>query len=889
MNIFVTILVEFFLISSSVLLLFKLRSRIGLAPLYLLLGAVQYLQADAGTSFSLNLFEGYVIYPGSIILFSLLLFSVLLIYIKEGVASTRALIFGIIVSNIIMAFVFQITYVQQLLGSQINNGSVNPNSVFIIDFKYFSRGTTIMFLDFILLIILYQFLISRFKKLPYFFTLFSALFLILMFDAIVYNLAMHYGTVLFKPSLVCHLIGKAISAVVFSILLYTYLEFIDKEAGKASFIAHQERDIFEIINYRKKYKDLILEKQKVEQELSSQLEVTLNSISDGFISINTNWCYTYVNKKAGELLSRNPSDLLGKHIWTEFPGGDGLPFYKAYNKAVETQQAQIFQDYYEPLDKWFESKVYPSQEGITVYFTDITERKKSEELLEESERNLDNIINNIGDPLFVKDEQSRMLIVNDAFCKMFNVSRNEVLGKTMAEDLTPSESESFLSIDRKVVESGEENITEESFTINGREKQVISTKKTRYIDGNGKKFLIGTIRDITASKIAEENNKMLLTLVETSDEFIGLATLQGVPIYLNKMGRQMVQLGANEALPRHITDFYPEHLHDAIKNEHMVSVYKTDKWKGESEFVNFKTGKLIPIEMSGFIIKDRNSKPIALGIVASNITVRKKAEAELNRHKNNLEELVASRTSELEKEKIKAQSADLMKSAFLATMSHELRTPMNSIIGFTGILLKQIAGPLNPEQIKQLKMVKNSGEHLLGLINDVLDISKIEAGKLNVSFSPFDYLNILESTIEFVSPQVSAKGLKIITEITEMEITLVSDQGRVEQILLNLFSNAIKFSEKGTIEIKVDVIGDHVVTQVIDQGVGIGEKDVLKLFIPFTQLKDDLSRNHEGTGLGLSISKSLIEMLGGTIQVQSEIGKGSNFTFKLPLNNRDAE
>jgi signal transduction histidine kinase len=180
-------------------------------------------------------------------------------------------------------------------------------------------------------------------------------------------------------------------------------------------------------------------------------------------------------------------------------------------------------------------------------------------------------------------------------------------------------------------------------------------------------------------------------------------------------------------------------------------------------------------------------------------------------------------------------------------------------------------------------MVKNSGEHLLGLINDVLDISKIEAGKLNVSLYPFNYISCLEKTTEFLLPQAAKKGLDMKMEISTRKITLVSDERRVEQILLNLLSNAIKFSTKGTITIRVDIDNDMLVTQVIDQGIGIDEKDIVKLFMPFIQLEGGLSRSHEGTGLGLAICKNLIEKLGGTINVKSELGKGSNFTFQLPL------
>ncbi|WP_299101586.1 ATP-binding protein [uncultured Winogradskyella sp.] len=301
---------------------------------------------------------------------------------------------------------------------------------------------------------------------------------------------------------------------------------------------------------------------------------------------------------------------------------------------------------------------------------------------------------------------------------------------------------------------------------------------------------------------------------------------------------------------------------------------------------------------------DEDNIPIKLFGTIQDITERIIREKELLNFKINLENIVSKRTEELndskeallnlvedineqtielEKEKMKAQSADLMKSAFLATMSHELRTPMNSIIGFTGILLKELAGPLNKEQKKQLSMVERSGQNLLRLINDVLDISKIEAGKLNVSYEPFNYLVSIHKTIDFLKPQVDKKGLTIITQIEDKDIVIDSDERRIEQVLLNLISNAIKFSDKGIITVKVDVKDSNVVTQVIDEGIGVSAKDIDKLFEPFTQLEDGLNRKQEGTGLGLTISKSLIEKLGGTIFVCSELDTGSKFTFSLPL------
>ncbi|MCB0463125.1 MAG: ATP-binding protein [Flavobacteriaceae bacterium] len=757
MNIYITILLEFLLISSSVLLLFRFRSKIGLAPLYILLGAVQYIQAFSGTMINFKVFEKFTIYPGSVIMFCAVLFAVLLIYIKEGVSSARTLIIGIIISNFIISVLFEITYIQEFTSQNLNEAV--PTSIFLINYEYFITGTIILLVDFILMVIIYQFLVSKISNLYFFLVLFLSLFLVLIFDSLAFNLILKMRSGELVNSLIGHLIGKSVSALIFSVILYLYLRFIDQEKSNVSFIANQNRDIFSIIRYRKRYLDLKVEKAQVEKKLTSQIESTLNHISDGFVSLDTNWCYTYINIKAGELVGRSPESLMGKHIWTEFPELVNDPFYKECYRASETKGTIYFENYYKPFDKWFESRVYPSEDGLAIYFTDITEKRQ-----------------------------------------------------------------------------------------------------------------------------AETNNQMLLSLIETSDDFIGLATLEGKPVYLNAKGRQLVGLDIDEDLPNSVADFFPENYRDSILNKHFLDIHDSNKWNGEVQFKNFKTGNLIPIEMSSFLIRDNiTNEPIALGNVATDITERKRTETELKKHKNNLEELVELRTSQLEKEKIKAQSADLMKSAFLATMSHELRTPMNSIIGFTGILLKEYAGPLNEEQKKQLSMVKTSGQHLLGLINDILDISKIEAGKLKVSFAPFNYLTTLEKTIDFLSPQAVKKGLVIETEITELEIIINSDERRVEQVLLNLLSNAIKFSEKGTILVKVDIIENLLVTQIIDQGIGISKKDLNKLFMPFIQLNGGLNRTHEGTGLGLAICKSLITKLGGSIHVKSKKGEGSNFTFKLPI------
>ena len=272
------------------------------------------------------------------------------------------------------------------------------------------------------------------------------------------------------------------------------------------------------------------------------------------------------------------------------------------------------------------------------------------------------------------------------------------------------------------------------------------------------------------------------------------------------------------------------------------------------------------------------------------ITLLKDSEYKLKEYSENLEDMVEKRTNELQEINIKlyqmmekAKDADRLKSAFLATMSHELRTPLNSIIGFTGIILQGLAGPLNDEQRKQLTMVQNSARHLLDLINDVLDISKIEAGQLEVTKEPFDIREAIEKVVQTVSTMASKKNIILSHEIdSEVEI-IESDRRRVEQILLNLVNNAVKFTDRGKIKIECGANGNWLKIQVIDTGIGIKQEDKSKLFETFRQIDTGLSRQREGTGLGLSICKKLVELLGGKIKAESEFGVGSTFSFTLPI------
>jgi len=273
-------------------------------------------------------------------------------------------------------------------------------------------------------------------------------------------------------------------------------------------------------------------------------------------------------------------------------------------------------------------------------------------------------------------------------------------------------------------------------------------------------------------------------------------------------------------------------------------------------------------------------------VVGHDVTDRIAAEQALRTAHTELEQRVADRTAELTRSNQALEQASLTKDRFLASMSHELRTPLNAITGFTGTLLMRLPGPLTPDQDKQLRIIKHSSQHLLALINDILDLAKIQSGNVTLSRQPIVCQEVIDEVTASLRALAEQKGLDLAITVPPEPIVLRTDRRALSQIMINLMNNAIKFTDRGGVRVALSQCTQHdqrcIEIQVADTGIGMSPEDQAHLFELFTQADNPHTRQQEGSGLGLHLSQKLAGLLGGQITVKSAAGQGSTFTVRLP-------
>ena len=655
-----------------------------------------------------------------------------------------------------------------------------------------------------------------------------------------------------------------------------------------------------------------------DRELSaSLLQAVLEAVADGIVAVDTSGNLTTYNRKLLELWGLPESTFSSRRFESVLDAALQAAVHPETCRArfvqIFSQPDLVAHDLIELKDgRVLERHSLPQHMGEAIVgrvtsYRDVTERLRAEKELRRSEELFRAVFFGIPDLAGIVDVASGQFVeVNDGCDRLLGLRRDEIVGLRAAElPIWPSREERSRII-HEIERAGEVSGLE--FALRRKDGQQCRVSgSARVLEIRGRASIVLLLRDVTEQRRLEDELRRLNAdlerrvfdrtaelerevaehrrteeslrqserryreLVESANSIILRWDTEGRITFLNEFGQAFFGLGEEQYLGRSVLGtIVPKSEssgRDLIALMRHIAQHPEDHTVNENENVR-RDGERVWIAWTNRPVYDDHGAVVETLSVGNDITQLKNAERELK---------VAKEA---------AESADRLKSAFLATMSHELRTPLNSIIGFTGILLEGLAGPVNEEQTKQLRMVQNSSRHLLALINDVLDISKIEAGQLTVQKEPFDFRESATRAVTSVKPLLDKKGLRLRLDVAPEVGTLVNDRRRVEQVLMNLLSNAIKFTDRGEVEVVTAVQDGDVVTSVRDSGIGIKPEDQQLLFRPFQQVDAGLARAHEGTGLGLSICRKLLSLLGGSIDFRSTYGVGSVFTFRIPVNAR---
>ncbi|HUI57973.1 MAG TPA: PAS domain S-box protein [Bryobacteraceae bacterium] len=510
-------------------------------------------------------------------------------------------------------------------------------------------------------------------------------------------------------------------------------------------------------------------------------------------------------------------------------------------------------------------------------------RKRAEEALRDSEERVRLLLDSTGEAIFGIDLQGLCTFANRACLRLLGYADAQAMvGKSVHSLIHHSRADrrphpqAECAINR-AVRSGE-GVHADNEVFWRADGTSFPAEYWSYPVLKGREAVgtVVTLRDLTERRRAREEQQKLISVVESADDFIGLASPDGKLTYLNQGACKLIGLESPQAaIGMPLFAVHPESHWDRLRDEFMATAARTGSCRGETQLRHFRTGETIDVLLNAIVVRHPdNGEILCFAALMHDITRRKRDEEAL---------LQAKRS---------AETANRLKSEFLANMSHEIRTPMNGVIGMTGLLLDT---ELTPKQRRYAEIVRSSGESLLNLINDILDFSKIEARKLQLETVEFDLRSILEDAVELLLPAARKKGLRLECVVSqEVPPRLQGDPGRLRQILLNLGGNAVKFTPTGNVLLETRLVREQEGLAVIrfsvkDTGIGVPAERQADIFSPFTQGDGSTTRKYGGTGLGLAISKQLAELMGGQIGVESEPGSGSTFWFTAVFEKRQGK
>lgn len=613
-----------------------------------------------------------------------------------------------------------------------------------------------------------------------------------------------------------------------------------------------------------------------------------------------------------------------------------------------------------------EVRIVPCAENeALVIVRDITNRKMIEAALKSSQAFLDRVINAVSDPIVVKDQQHRWTMVNNALCQFLGKSRETLLGRSDYEILPEAEARRFGETDDYVFASGQEVEDEVTLTDVTGNCRILSTKKVAFTTASGSQSLVGVARDITDRKqlelaLRQTAKREIATtrILQQMRQSLDLSTIFGATTHELRQvigcdrvlvyrfnsdwsgvlvaesvadnWSPVIRIPANPSLTQIVINQPNCTARELANSDHLIQDTYLQETQGgpyrrgahyrsvadiyEAEFdrcyldfleqLQARAYLIVPIlsgnQLWGLLATYQNDAPRQWESTEIKMVAQIGVQLGVAVQQAELFTRTQQQAEELKLAKEAADAANCAKSEFLANMSHELRTPLNAILGFTQLMRRS---SLSNEQRESIDIINRSGEHLLALINDILEMSKIESGRIVLNESSFNLHQLLDGLEVMVRLKAELKRLQLVFDRKpDIPAYIKTDEKKLRQVLLNLLSNAIKFTQAGSVTLQVTVgninkqqpdltprdLNRHMLTFAVqDTGSGVAPNELEKLFAAFEQTQTGLN-HREGTGLGLSISQTYVRLLGGEITVDSELGRGSTFTFAIPVEVVDA-
>ena len=630
------------------------------------------------------------------------------------------------------------------------------------------------------------------------------------------------------------------------------------------------------------------ERKQAEEALRDSNETAqaiLNASTESVFLMDFNGNILASNETTAARLGRQVEEIIGTNMYALIPPETAKTRKKQLNIVFNERKPVIFED--KRLDIWLENSIYPifDNDGqvrrVAIYGRDITERKKAENALRESEEKYRVLIESLDNVVASVDGEGKFLYMNDTAAGQMGRSTDQLVGKTMYELFPETVASKQMESIKQVIQNDEGQVYESISIVQGKPRWYrTSVLPIHNEEGSVTQVLINStdIDDLkTAQQELQDLNRTLEERVkqrtaEVQDLYenapAGYHSLDanGIVTLINQTELNMLGYSREEMIGHPIMNFHTAASLDKFRKN--FPEFKRHGWVRdlELEFVH-KDGTIIPVLVNGTVIYDEQGNYIMSRSTVLDNTNQKAADAALRNA--NLELARAMR----------------MKDEFLASMSHELRTPLTGILGLSEALQINVYGPINEKQQNTLANIEASGRHLLDLINDILDVSKIEAGKLELQMEACSLDEICQSSIQLTKGMAAKKRQAVNFTMSPANINVKGDARRLKQILVNLLSNSVKFTpEEGRLGLDVTANEqDHTARiSIWDQGIGISSEDLKKLFQPFVQLDSSLSRQQSGTGLGLTLVQRLVELHGGSVEVTSAAGEGSRFTVTLP-------